>query len=1051
MGDFLGNIGRKMLKVVKRMLKHAVMATAPIWGILLIILLILAALTYENTMQEGTKQEGSWQSTPFVATQYSANIEIQEDGTIVSETTPQELWDEMIKHDNEIRSYLSNSKEFAKLLHAEQITNFPDTRSDPSEEINWDDIINPKSNRIQGIIKFKRETGGANPTDLVYVDYGTFMDWLEGYNLTGNETLREQLLTHFTIGKNIVQAQNNSQNASLNYTEGDVWTDISEAIVRATSATETEGGGYCQAWVDEVYVNAGLPSNPKGSAYIAFKENYISTDRNNIPIGAAVYSTGSKYLSNGDPNIYGHVGIYVGDIDNDGIGEVKDDIGYIRTIDLSEWIAEAENQGNTQCVYNDVIETVTPGFLGWGWQSGSPTRELTEKEIEKLESEDLTSSATVPVTEEAANTSTQTSYYAIVATWTETTVDGVTSSSMTTQNINYQDYVSQFTMPFDYLWALIVTGRDRKMALELVDLVLDSQIEITVHDNLTTTTDRTTTTTNVYEYNEETGENELVSTNTTSTETITKSNTLNIGLTKADVWIVNYTQEFDYTGPQLISENTTTETITNGTITRYNKVESQKYISIPAVPQPKVEKGKDQYNFVTIFMDDEYYQARNSILSAPDWLFNILARNDSTKDMVDLTKYLLYKATGNDYGVTDYDFSVFEPNSFTSTGITAGNALAEFLKSYENEDLRTYMNGSSNDYGSVSNYVSQDRTQYRLYYTSFDNCYNFTYGIMVSSDEGLNNESYFADEGLDLQALVNRAQNGEDVYVDVEIIDRIFLNILNDKKNALKETLASRGVSMESYQLDALTSVAYQYGNCGQYYSGSENIGELYKTYYQTGAIEEFKNNAHSDDGDGGRNYFFIGSNYKDRKEATWTLFHEGKYILADGTEVKGNSSEVVQFALQFVGENHSRFTSYRPTNGVTNVWFQDNWCAMFVSYCFNECGLIPSVLPRPYAACGLINDLYNEGNPRVKIVGNMGVFAGVSKDNYIPSAGDIIFFNWGDANVASHTVIVVNCDGSKVYTVEGNSGGSWSTSTVQEKEYSLDSSSIVGYISMNG
>ena len=41
MGDFLGNIGRKMLKVVKRMLKHAVIATAPIWGILLIILLIL--------------------------------------------------------------------------------------------------------------------------------------------------------------------------------------------------------------------------------------------------------------------------------------------------------------------------------------------------------------------------------------------------------------------------------------------------------------------------------------------------------------------------------------------------------------------------------------------------------------------------------------------------------------------------------------------------------------------------------------------------------------------------------------------------------------------------------------------------------------------------------------------------------------------------------------------------------------------------------------------------------------------------------------------------
>ena len=432
----LGNIGRRALKVIKNVFKKALISTAPIWGTILLILVILAALTYENTIQEGTEQEGSWKSTPYVANQFDANIEIAEDGTITTDVTPQELWDEMLKHGNEIKSYLNNSKEFAKLLHAEQITNFPDTRSDPSKEINWNDIIKPKSNRIQGIIKFKRETGGADPIDLVYVDDGTFMDWLEGYNLTGDETLRQNLLTHFTIGSNIVQTQGggSSQNASLDYKDGNVWTDISEAIVRSAIDTGPRPqGGYCQSWVYHVYVNAGLPGAGFNTAYEAFKANYVSTDRNNIPIGAAVYATGSVSA--------GHVGIYVGDRNGDGEGEVRDNIedskgrSIVREMPLSEWIAEAERQGNTNCGG----DTVTPGFLGWGWQSGSPSRFLTEEEIEKI---DITSEATTPVEGETGSvgTASKSEYYVLVATWSETTennsttVDGALTSGFAGNN-----------------------------------------------------------------------------------------------------------------------------------------------------------------------------------------------------------------------------------------------------------------------------------------------------------------------------------------------------------------------------------------------------------------------------------------------------------------------------------------------------------------------------------------------------------------------------------------------------------------------------------------
>ena len=300
---------------------------------------------------------------------------------------------------------------------------------------------------------------------------------------------------------------------------------------------------------------------------------------------------------------------------------------------------------------------------------------------------------------------------------------------------------------------------------------------------------------------------------------------------------------------------------------------------------------------------------------------------------------------------------------------------------------------------------------------------------------------------------MNQYDSGQDVYVDAEIIDRIYLKIINDRRNSLKEIFADKGVSMKSHQIDALVSVSYQYGNCGQYISGDDNIANLYKNYYEKGQVDEFKNRAQAQTGDGERAYIFVGSAYSERKEKIWILFNEGRYILKDGTEIKSGST-LVDFALQFVGEDHSRFTSYNPSNGVADIWSGADWCAMFVSYCYNECGLIPDSLPRPFAGRGEIYNLYKEGNSKVKIVGNIGVFAGVEKDNYIPSPGDIIFFNWGDARVASHTGIVVDCDGSTVYTVEGNTSDGpfygWTSSKVLEKYYPLDSVSIVGYISLN-
>lgn len=105
----------------------------------------------------------------------------------------------------------------------------------------------------------------------------------------------------------------------------------------------------------------------------------------------------------------------------------------------------------------------------------------------------------------------------------------------------------------------------------------------------------------------------------------------------------------------------------------------------------------------------------------------------------------------------------------------------------------------------------------------------------------------------------------------------------------------------------------------------------------------------------------------------------------------------------------------------------------MFVSYCFDSCGLIPSVLEHSYIGCTSATQHWiTEGKMK-------------PKETYTPKAGDIIFF--GNASSRYHTGIVTDCDGTYVYTVEGNTGsGSWSTSEVLTREYTINNGNIYGY-----
>lgn len=124
-----------------------------------------------------------------------------------------------------------------------------------------------------------------------------------------------------------------------------------------------------------------------------------------------------------------------------------------------------------------------------------------------------------------------------------------------------------------------------------------------------------------------------------------------------------------------------------------------------------------------------------------------------------------------------------------------------------------------------------------------------------------------------------------------------------------------------------------------------------------------------------------------------------------------------------------ANYTKYGRDYGMNGV----AWCAMFVWWCANQAGIGADVIPKT-ASCTTSRNWFKDN----------GLFRSVA-----PQRGDLIYFKDTDGT-AAHIGIVCAVDGSKVYTIEGNtSGGSTLISNgggVCKKSYSLTYNKIQGY-----
>lgn len=159
----------------------------------------------------------------------------------------------------------------------------------------------------------------------------------------------------------------------------------------------------------------------------------------------------------------------------------------------------------------------------------------------------------------------------------------------------------------------------------------------------------------------------------------------------------------------------------------------------------------------------------------------------------------------------------------------------------------------------------------------------------------------------------------------------------------------------------------------------------------------------------------------------TWSELFKEYSVDVPGTGIE-KMVNVAQHELEwgFAEDNANNITPYGQWYGLNG----SAWCAMFVSYCAYQAGVLETEVPK-YAWCPSGMTWYKNRQKYHK-----------KNSGYIPRVGDIIFFYNNELGRVAHTGIVIGGDEDYVITIEGNT----SIDAVEQRTYSRNHSTIDGY-----
>ena len=158
--------------------------------------------------------------------------------------------------------------------------------------------------------------------------------------------------------------------------------------------------------------------------------------------------------------------------------------------------------------------------------------------------------------------------------------------------------------------------------------------------------------------------------------------------------------------------------------------------------------------------------------------------------------------------------------------------------------------------------------------------------------------------------------------------------------------------------------------------------------------------------------------------------------------DVSYSRSKIVDQAKSWLGRKEADgshreiidvYNGHTPRARGYSVKYTDAWCATFVSACAIKCGYT-DIIPTECSCQKMISLFKNKG-------------CWVENDAYVPSAGDVIFYDWQDNGVgdntghSDHVGIVEKVSGNTIVIIEGNYSDS-----VKRRTLKVNGKNIRGY-----
>lgn len=442
---------------------------------------------------------------------------------------------------------------------------------------------------------------------------------------------------------------------------------------------------------------------------------------------------------------------------------------------------------------------------------------------------------------------------------------------------------------------------------------------------------------------------------------------------------------------------------------------------------------------------NKYKDVQNTFNSIDDWSYEMLDSRKSTVNITDLLRYLLFLYDGTDFGVTDYDLTLFKPDEFKSAMMN-GSAISEWLKSFENENLREFRNGQityeqyQDGYKGFMAGYDEDDPEKIVYYldeldVSGDHSWNFSYGLRVfdiKTNEFVMNTAFLEEVGIspeEIKAEIRRIPAGKNVSEkgwDADALDRLHDLIIESTRQNLKEWYEEKGITLENNELDAFIAIAYGFGNC---YGTDSSIEVLRKYKAGDATKEQLIENFYIPNGSGTLSLPFMYTSWG-RHDQLLAMFFEGRYILSTGEEIDPNSF-MGGSLLQAAKELHKKMEDekwmyYTDTSEI--LYYNDiesstnktkaTCCATYVMSSIYLAGLATeeeiNSLSEGYNNCGgVVQLLEKKGWERIN-----------SKEEL--EAGDVVLFSYPDTTY--------QYDHVEIYAGEGTWCGAGSTSSIQRQ-----------------